>query len=121
MENDAFAILVREAVQTLPTEFRSVLDNIEITIEDEPNAMQLRKLHIKNHQTLFGLYEGVPKTRRGSSYGMVLPDKITIFKNPIVGYGWDEEQMREHVRDVVLHEIGHHFGLSDLEIRRAGK
>ncbi|MEN9407667.1 MAG: hypothetical protein RLZZ455_883 [Candidatus Parcubacteria bacterium] len=121
MENEAFEMLVRDAVLTLPIEFRQILENVEITIEDMPSSFQSRKLHLKNNQILFGLYEGVPKTKRGSSYGMVLPDKITIFKNPITSYGWSDAEMREHVRDVVLHEIGHHFGLSDREIRRAGK
>jgi predicted Zn-dependent protease with MMP-like domain len=77
---------------------------------------------VRGNTTLFGLYEGVPTTKRGSSYSMVLPDKITIFKMPIERYfGDDPEKMHDHVRDVVLHEIGHYFGLSDKEIRRAGK
>lgn len=121
MIRSAFEQLVRNAIATLPGEFKRVLDNVEVTIEDEPTEVQLSKLHVKGNMTLFGLYEGVPKTRRGSNYSLVLPDKITIFKNPIERFFWNEEQMAEHVRDVVLHEIGHHFGLSDLEIRKAGK
>lgn len=121
MLREEFETLVRNAILTLPKQFQDILDNVAVTIEDEPTEAQLSKLHVKGNMTLFGLYEGVPKTRRGSNYSLVLPDKITIFKKPIERFFWNEEQMAEHVRDVVLHEIGHHFGLSDLEIRKAGK
>ncbi len=121
MPREEFEKLVRSAILTLPKEFRDILDNVAVTIEDDPTPLQLGKLHVQGNMMLFGLYEGVPKTRRGSNYSMVLPDKITIFQGPIERFGWNEEQIARHVRDVVLHEIGHHFGLSDLEIRKAGK
>lgn len=121
MPPEEFEVLVRDAILKLPDEFKKVLDNVAVTIEQEPNYWQMRKLHLRGNMTLFGLYEGVPKTRRGSNYSLVLPDKITIFQGPIERFGWDHEQMAQHVRDVVLHEIGHHFGLSDAQIRKAGK
>lgn len=121
MQRSDFEQLVRDAITTLPGEFKKVLDNVEVTIEDAPTKQQLQRLHMRGNMTLFGLYEGVPKTKRGSNYSLVLPDKITIFQSPIEQYYINEEQMAKHVRDVVLHEIGHHFGLSDREIRKAGK
>lgn len=121
MDHVEFENLVRNAILTLPKEFQDILDNVAVTIDDEPTQIQLSKLHVKGNMTLFGLYEGIPKTRRGSNYSLVLPDKITILKRPIERFGWSQEQIVQHVRDVVLHEIGHHFGLSDREIRRAGK
>ena len=80
------------------------MSNVEIVIEDEP----------PRGEPLLGLYEGVPLTRRTSSYGAVLPDKITIFRGPLLRlYGSDPERLRREARRVVLHEIAHHFGISD--------
>ena len=80
------------------------MSNVEIVVEDEPPL----------GQRLLGLYQGVPLTRRSSQYGAVLPDKITIYRGPLVRlYGHDPERLRGEVRRVVLHEIAHHFGISD--------
>ena len=93
-----------DALDSLPPDLRARMSNVEIVIEDEPPA----------GQPLLGLYQGVPLTRRGSSYGAVLPDKITIFRGPLVRlYGHRAETLRREVRRVVLHEIAHHFGISD--------
>jgi predicted Zn-dependent protease with MMP-like domain len=94
----------QDALDSLPPDLRARMSNVEIVIEDEPPA----------GQPLLGLYQGVPLTRRGSSYGAVLPDKITIFRGPLVRlYGHHSETLRREVRRVVLHEIAHHFGISD--------
>jgi predicted Zn-dependent protease with MMP-like domain len=94
----------QDALDSLPPDLRAQMSNVEIVIEDEPPA----------GQPLLGLYQGVPLTRRGSSYGAVLPDKITIFRGPLVRlYGHHAETLRREVARVVLHEIAHHFGISD--------
>ena len=94
----------REAFDSVPSELHARMSNVEIVIEDEP----------PHGQRLLGLYQGVPLTRRSSQYGAVLPDKITIFRGPLVRlYGHDRERLRREVRRVVLHEIAHHFGISD--------
>ena len=94
----------QDAFDSLPPDLRAPISNVEIVIEDEPPA----------GQPLLGLYQGVPLTRRGSNYGAVLPDKITIFRGPLVRlYGHDPETLRREVRRVVLHEVAHHFGISD--------
>jgi predicted Zn-dependent protease with MMP-like domain len=94
----------QDALDSLPPDLRARMSNVEIVIEDEPPG----------GQPLLGLYQGVPLTRRGSSYGAVLPDKITIFRGPLVRlYGYHSETLRREVKRVVLHEIAHHFGISD--------
>jgi predicted Zn-dependent protease with MMP-like domain len=95
---------VQDALDSLPPDLRSRMSNVEIVIEDEPPP----------GQSLLGLYQGVPLTRRGSYYGGVLPDKITIYRVPLVRlYGHDPETLRRETRRVVVHEVAHHFGLSD--------
>jgi predicted Zn-dependent protease with MMP-like domain len=95
---------VEEALASLPPDLGSEMSNVQIVIEDEPPP----------GQRLLGLYQGVPLTRRSSSYGAVLPDKITIYRGPLVRiYGHNPETLRREVRRVVLHEIAHHFGISD--------
>jgi predicted Zn-dependent protease with MMP-like domain len=98
------ALYAEEALDSLPPDLRATMSNVEIVVEDEPPA----------GQRLLGLYQGVPLTRRTSSYGAVLPDKITIYRSPLLRlYGRDPERLRREVGRVVLHEIAHHFGISD--------
>ena len=104
MALDVFAEYVQEALNSLPDELQERMSNVEIVVDDEPPP----------GQRLLGLYQGVPLTHRTSSYGAVLPDKITIFRRPLLRlYGSDPERLRREVRRVVLHEIAHHFGISD--------
>ena len=92
------------ALDSVPPDLRERMSNVEIVVEEEPPP----------GQRLLGLYQGVPLTRRGSHYAAVPPDKITIFRGPLVRlYGHDAERLRAEVRRVVLHEIAHHFGISD--------
>ena len=107
-----FEQVVDETLASLPREIRDRLSNIEVVVEDEPPF----------GQPLLGLYQGVPLTRRGSNYSGALPDKITIYRGPLERLsGNDPERLVEQIRRVVLHEIAHHFGISDqrlLEIDR---
>jgi predicted Zn-dependent protease with MMP-like domain len=104
MEGDQFEVYALDALDSLPQDLRASMSNVEIVVEDEPPA----------GQRLLGLYQGVPLTRRSSQYGAVAPDKITIFRGPLVRlYGHDPEILRREVRRVVLHEVAHHFGISD--------
>jgi len=100
----SFESLVQDALEALPDDIRGRLSNVAVVTEDEPPA----------GQPLLGLYEGVPLTRRTSYYAGALPDKITIFRGPLERlYGADPERLRREVKRVVLHEIAHHFGISD--------
>ena len=116
MDSDKFQKLVGEALDSLPSEFAKRLSNVAVIVEDFPTQSQLRKLGLPSWSLLFGLYEGVPQTKRGN-YSAVLPDKITIFKNSILRVSRNEEEIKAQVRATVIHEIGHHFGLSDKELK----
>ena len=99
-----FEEYAREALDSLPSDLRAEMSNVEIVVEEEPPG----------GQPLLGLYQGIPLTRRGSFYAGALPDKITIYRGPLERlYGSDQEALRKQVRRVVLHEIAHHFGISD--------
>lgn len=116
-----FTKLVREAVDELPDEFLRGLENVEIVIEDDPEPELLHELGMnRRRETLFGLYQGVPLHLRGSSYSGALPDKISIFYRPLVRACRSPERIREQVRQTVIHEIGHYFGLDDETIRALG-
>ena len=119
MLREDFERLVSAALESLPTEFQAKLDNVEVVIEDVASFKQAQSVGLRPGMTLFGLYQGVPKTKRGAGYTLTLPDKITIFQKPIEFFYRNEETIKAKVRETVLHEIGHHFGLSDAEILRA--
>jgi predicted Zn-dependent protease with MMP-like domain len=101
---ERFEGYVQDALDSLPSDVHARMSNVEIVVEDEPPP----------GQRLLGLYQGVPLTRRNSYYGGVLPDKITIYRGPLIRlYAHDAELLRREVRRVVLHEVAHHFGISD--------
>jgi predicted Zn-dependent protease with MMP-like domain len=111
MDRERFEGLVAAAVDGLPQEFRDMLENVDVVVEDSPSRAQNRKAGGRG--TLLGLYEGVPMIRRGSGYNLVVPDKITIFQNAIESFATSDAEIEKEVREVVLHEIAHHFGLGD--------
>lgn len=116
MDRERFEILVAEAVDILPEEFRARLENIDVVVQDRPDPEQLARTGLKRGETLLGLYEGVPLTRRGWHYGMVAPDKITIFQTPIESKCRNDAEVKAEIRKVVQHEIAHHFGISDARL-----
>lgn len=116
MDENRFRELVKEALDSLPKEFAEKLNNVSVTVDNFPTPYQLRKAKIPPFALLFGLYEGVPQTKRGVYYNSI-PDKITIFKNAIEQVCQNEEDIKEQVRATVIHEIGHHFGLSDEQLK----
>ncbi len=103
-------------MDALPEPFASHLDNVEIVVEDWPAPDQMDR----HGGTLLGLYEGVPQTSRGPGYTWVMPDKITIFRQPIMRMCTDEDDVAEQVKHTVIHEIAHHFGISDDRLRELG-
>lgn len=120
MTLDEVEDVVQESIKNLPEEFSSNLDNVGFVVEPWPTEEEFES--IKAHPTktlLFGLYRGVPKTHRLSNYSS-LPDKITIYAGPILMMSKDLEDAKKRIKETVLHEIGHHFGMSDAQLRARG-
>jgi len=124
MERAAFETLVRRVLDNLPEDFAQAMEegNIGVMVEEAPSREDLDTLGISSRSmTLLGLYHGVPPTRRGLGYSLVLPDNITIYKQPVEMYaGQTGRPVDDVVREVVLHEIAHHFGLPDERLRELG-
>lgn len=112
MDRLSFEKLVQNALRRLPRRFKRKIENISIVVEEKPTAELLREMEIESG-TLFGLYQGVPLTERGWSYGNMLPDRIVIFQRPIEEAANSPEEMEGIVTETVIHEVGHYFGFSD--------
>ncbi len=117
MDREEFEGLVDRAIESLPLEFQRKLENVDIVVEERPTAVQLRQTRTKSPWQLLGLYQGVPQTRRGRGYGLVLPDKISIFQRAIEAQCRSVYEIEAKVGEVVRHEIAHHFGLDDETLR----
>lgn len=118
--SEEFEQLVVQALDALPEFFQQKLQNIEVVVADWPSPAELRAVGLKPGRLLFGLYQGIPLTRRTSRYGLVLPDKITIYRLPIERVCRTREQVIVRVQHTVKHEIAHHFGISDDRLRQLG-
>jgi predicted Zn-dependent protease with MMP-like domain len=116
MTRDRFRQLVAEALDTIPRRFRRHLENIAVVVEDRPSADLLAEMEIEPPDTLFGLYQGTPLTERTWGYGNTLPDRITIFQEPIEDVSETEDDVVTEVGETIIHEVGHYFGLSEDEI-----
>ena len=113
MERQEFEALVFKAIEALPGEFKSKLENVDVMVEDWPSPQQISRLRLRNKAQLLGLYEGIPQTRRDSGYNLVLPDKITIFQKPVELECHSDKEIEAEIGRVVQHEIAHHFGIGD--------
>jgi predicted Zn-dependent protease with MMP-like domain len=113
---DLFNELVNEAVASLPKRFRDAMTNIAIVVEDEPTLDQLSQVEVEPPDTIYGLYEGIPLPERQWAHGNVLPDKISIFRLPILEDSVDEDDIVVGIGETLIHEVGHYFGLSEEEI-----
>ncbi len=120
LARERFERLVAQALDDLPTEFQDKLQNVDVVISDWPTRREVRRAGLRRGEALFGLYEGVPLTGRTTGYGLVLPDKITIYQGSIELYCRTGQEIRHKVRQVVLHELAHHFGISDDRLRELG-
>lgn len=122
MDREVFEKVVEEVFESLPARFHATMDNVHIVVEDLPDARTNVRRGIRSGSLLLGLYEGIPLTRRGVDYGMypVVPDRITLFRRNIEAVARDDQELRAKIREVLIHEIGHFYGMSETEIRRAG-
>lgn len=122
ISDEAFDALITKAMDELPQEYIKRLDNVAIVYADEPNANQREVARLDHGSLLLGLYEGIPLTRRGAGYSFVLPDKITLFKYPILATVSTPDELFKQVKRTLWHEMAHFYGLSHEDMdRRIGK
>ena len=112
-----FEEAVVSALKRLPRFFKKKMKNVDVIVEDKASRELLSEMGLRSPFELLGLYQGIPINRRGFYYGNVLPDKITLFQMPIESMCKTKEEIEERVREVVIHEIGHYFGLDDKRLR----
>lgn len=115
-----FEQLVVQALDELPEFFKQQLQNIDVIVTDWPTESERQAVGLKSGHLLFGLYQGIPLTERTSNYGLVLPDKITIYQMSIEQVCRTSEEVIQRVQRTVKHEIAHHFGISDDRLRELG-
>ncbi len=119
MERARFERLVAEALEKIPDEIGAGMDNLDVVVDDWPTQSQMLGSGIEEGEYLLGLYEGLPLTER-YDYSMVLPDKITLFQGAIEAVCSTDEEVVQEVRDTVIHEVAHHFGIDDERLREMG-
>ncbi len=117
MEREKFEALVEEALAKIPKDFKKYLDNIAVIVEDKPSRGALTRSGASPYGSLLGLYHGVPFKHRGPYYGNLPPDVIVIYQQTIERICRTDEEIRAKIKEVVLHEVGHYFGLSERELR----
>lgn len=120
MDRDTFAELVLKALDDLPEQFREKLQNVEIAVEDWPDAETMRLAGVRNRSNLLGFYHGIPLPERTQGYNMVMPDKISIYRQPILMHARSRREVRERVYRVLHHEVAHYFGIDDERLREIG-
>ncbi len=116
VSDEHFDELLRQAIDAIPKKYGDKLQNVAFVAEDIPNETQRTKLQLRDDQTLFGLYEGVPLTKRNGNYNLVLPDKITIFRTPIMQASDNVNEAKQLISKTVWHEVAHYFGLDHSRI-----
>jgi len=118
VNDDEFDRIISKAIDHLPKAHLTAIKNVAIVYQDEPTPRQRQELKLLCHETLFGLYEGVPLTRRNGALNSYPPDKITIFKLPMLAYVNSVKELEEQVRHTLWHEVAHYFGLNHDQIHK---
>lgn len=116
--DEDFEKIVTRALDQLPTKYTHNMNNVAIVYADEPTAEQRIELKLHCNESLYGLYQGIPLTKRGMGYNLVLPDKITVFKNPLIASSSDLADLEAKTKHTLWHEIAHHFGLGHARIHQ---
>jgi predicted Zn-dependent protease with MMP-like domain len=114
---EEFEEAVVAALKRLPKFIKAKMENVDVVVEPKASPEVLSEMGLRSPFELLGLYQGIPYDRRGFYYGNVLPDKITLFQIPIESICQTKEEVNEKVREVIIHEVGHYFGLDDKRLR----
>ena len=120
MQRSTFEQIVAETLDALPEVYRQRIDNVDIVIEDWPDRATLRRAGVRHPAQLLGFYHGVPLTKRTHNYGLVLPDKISLYRRPIEMRCRTVEELRATVGHVLRHELAHYFGIDDQRLHEIG-
>ncbi len=122
MEKERFEMLVERAFEELPQEFKSRIENVHVVVEDLPDEFDMAGSKARDKYSLLGLYTGIPLKRRGADYGVypVIPDRIKLFRQNIERISRNDNEVEEKIKEVLIHEVAHYFGMTDQEIRKAG-
>lgn len=120
MERVFFEEWVAEALDALPEEFKNSMNNVDVVVQDWPNRETMRQAGVSHPSQLLGFYHGVPLTERGHNYYLVLPDKISIYRRPILMQCRTPEEVRQTIHRVLRHEVAHHFGIDDEHLHEIG-
>ena len=122
MDLESFEKIVEKTFERLPDKFREAIENVGVFTEEYPTQEIVEKMHLPSKYHLLGLYQGVPLPQRGSWYGMtpISPDRISLYKNNIEAQCRSDKEIEEKIFEVLIHEIGHYFGMSEEEVRAAG-
>jgi len=122
VDQNLFEEIAQEAFDSLPPELQERVENLTVVVEDYPSAETVRRMGLRSRLDLLGLYEGVPLTHRGSHYGTspVVPDKVTLYRKNIERIARTGGEIRRAIRDTLIHEIAHHYGMDEKQIRDAG-
>jgi predicted Zn-dependent protease with MMP-like domain len=118
MDRVQFDECINQALLSIPQKIRKRIENVAFIVEDDSREPHMQEHGIRIRRVLLGLYEGIPYPRRGNSYSMTLPDRITLFKNTIeAAANFDNSKAQQLIREVVLHEVAHYFGFNEREVR----
>jgi predicted Zn-dependent protease with MMP-like domain len=119
LSNREFETLVEDGLALIPAEIRAFMDNVQIIVEETPSRKLLKQLHVPAGDALFGLYEGVPLSERSSSYS-AFPDRIIIFRRPLIDEFHNPHELRREIARTVIHEVAHHFGIDEDRLAELG-
>ena len=116
MTRAEFERLLRDAIDSIPVRFRKRMTNIAVVVEDKPSPALLREMDLEPPDSLFGLYQGTPLTDRPWDFGNALPDRITIYQQPIEEACRTDNEIVATIGETLIHEVGHYFGMSEEQI-----
>lgn len=119
--DEQFESIIAQALDELPTKYTDHMNNVAIVYEDRPTQSQRKELKLHCDESLYGLYQGIPLTQRGLGYNLVLPDKITLFKESLLHNSSDQAELKANIKHTLWHEIAHHFGLGHDRIHQLEK